>query len=87
MIFILEPIMAEIVKNSQIEEYIKNLKGRNLYEQNKAIKLGFSHFEDYIADKISKQFSDPLDVCTAPKKLIKPRNKVKPEQAKTCGCC
>ena len=62
--------MAEIVKNSQIEEYIKNLKGRKLYEQNKAIKLGFSHFEDYIADKISKQFSDPLDVCTAPKKRI-----------------
>ena len=87
MVFILEVIMAEIVKNSQIEEYIRNLKGRKLYEQNKAIKLGFSNFEDYIVDKISKQFSDPLDVCTAPKKLIKPRNKVKPEQAKTCGCC
>ena len=46
--------MAETVKDSQIEEYIKNLKGRKLYEQNKAIKLDFSHFEDYIADKISK---------------------------------
>ena len=79
--------MTEIVKDSQIEEYIKNLKGRKLYEQNKAIKLGFPHFEDYIADKISKQFSDPLDVCTATKKRIKPRNKVKPEQSKTCGCC
>ena len=79
--------MAEIVKNSQIEEYIKNLKGRKLYEQNKAIKLGFSHFEVFIADKISKQFPDPLDVCTAPKKRIKPRNKIKPEQAKTCSCC
>ena len=79
--------MAEIVKDSQIEEYIKNLKGRKLYEKNKAIKLGFSHFEDYIADKISKQFSDPLEVCTAPKKRIQPRNKIKPERAKTCGCC
>ena len=79
--------MAEIVKNSQIEEYIKNLKGRKLYEQNKAIKLGFLLFEDYIADKLSKQSSDPLDVCTAPKKRIKPRNKIKPEQSKTCGCC
>ena len=79
--------MAEIVKNSQIEEYRKNLKGGKLYELNKAIKLGFPNFEDYIADKISKQFPDPLDVCTAPKKLIKPRNKVKSEQAKKCGCC
>ena len=79
--------MDEIVKNSQIEEYIKNLKGRKLYEQNKAIKLGFSNFEDYVADKILKQFPDPLDVCTVPKKRIKPRNKIKLEQAKTCGCC
>ena len=79
--------MVEIVKDSQIEEYIKNLKGRKLYEKNKAIKLGFSHFEDYIADKISKQFSDPLDVCTEPRKRIKPTNKIKPDQAKTCGCC
>ena len=79
--------MAEIVKDSQIEEYIKNLKGRKLYEQNKAINLGLSHFENYIADKLSKQFSDPLDVCIAPKKRIKPRNKIKPEQAKTSGCC
>ena len=79
--------MAETVKDSQIEEYIKNLKGRKLYEQNKAIKLGFSYFEHYIADKISKQFSDPLEVCPAPKKRLQPRNKIKPEQAKTCGCC
>ena len=79
--------MVEIVKDSQIEEYIKNHKGRKLYEQNKAIKLGFSHFEDYIADKISKQFSDPLDVCTEPRKRTKPTNKIKPDQAKTCGCC
>jgi hypothetical protein len=79
--------MADIVENSQIEEYIKNLKGKKTYEQNKAIKLGFSHFQDYIADKISKQSSDPLDVCTAPKKRIKPRNKIKQEQVKTCGCC
>lgn len=78
--------MAEIVKNSQIEEYIKNLKGRKLYEQNKVIKLGFSHFEGYNANKNSKQFSDPLDVCTAPKRRIKPRNKIKPDQAKTCSC-
>ena len=44
--------MDNTVENSQIEEFIANLKGRKAYEEKKAIKLGFSNFEDYVADKI-----------------------------------
>ena len=50
--------MKNTVENSQIEEFIVNLKGRKAYEEKKAIKAGFANFEDYIADKISNQFSD-----------------------------
>ena len=37
--------MENAVENSQIEEFIANLKGRKAYEENKAIKLGFSNFD------------------------------------------
>ena len=42
--------MDNNVENSQIEEFIANLKGRKAYEEEKAIKLGFPNFEDYVAD-------------------------------------
>ena len=44
------------MENSQIDEFIANLKGRKAYEQKKAIKLGFANFEDYIADKSQISF-------------------------------
>ena len=47
--------MKNTVENSQIDEFIANLKGRKAYDQKKVIKLGFANFEDYIADKISNQ--------------------------------
>ena len=55
---ILEAIMNKTVENSQIKEFITNLKGRKAYEEKKAIKLGFSNFEDYVADKISNNLFD-----------------------------
>ena len=33
--------MENAIENSQIEEFIANLKGRKSYEEKKAIKLGF----------------------------------------------
>ena len=33
--------MENAIENSQIEEFIANLKGRKAYEEKKAIKLGF----------------------------------------------
>ena len=82
-----EAIMKNTLENSQIDEFIANLKGRKAYEQKKAIKLGFANFEDYIADKISNQFSDTSNVCKAPKHRVRPRNKTKTKLVTTCGCC
>ena len=48
--------MENAVENSQIEEFIANLKCRKSYEEKKAIKLGFSNFEEYVADKILNDF-------------------------------
>ena len=45
--------MVDTVENSLIEEYIASLKGRKAYEEKKSIKLGFSNFEDYVANKLS----------------------------------
>ena len=50
--------MDSNIENSQIEELIANLKGRKAYEKKEAIKLGFSNFEDYVADKISSKISE-----------------------------
>ena len=37
--------MENAVENSQIEEFIANLKSRKDYEEKKAIKLGFSNLD------------------------------------------
>ena len=57
--------MENTVENSQIEESIANLKGRKSYEEKKAIKLGFSNFEDYVANKILNDLSKSSDICKA----------------------
>ena len=81
--------MDNNVKNSQIEEFIANLKGRKAYEEKKAIKLGFSNFEDYVADKISNNFSETSNVCKASKQRVRRKNKTKTKikPVATCGCC
>ena len=75
------------VENSQIEEFIANLKGRKSYEEKKAIKLGFSNFEEYVAYKISNHLSKSSDICKAPKKQVRRKNKTKIKPVSTCGCC
>ena len=66
--------MDNNVENSQIEEFIANLKGRRVYEEKKASKLGFSNFEDYVADKISNKLSVSSSVCKAPKRRVRRNN-------------
>ena len=75
------------IENSQIEEFIANLKGRKAYEKKKAIKLGFSNFEDYVADKISNKISESSSVCKASKRRVRRKNKTKTKPVTTCGCC
>ena len=79
--------MENTVENSQIEEFIDNLKGRKSYEKKKAIKLGFSSFEEYVANKILNNLSKSSDVCKAPKKQVRRKSKTKIKPVSTCGCC
>ena len=79
--------MDNTVENSQIEEFIANLKGRRAYEEKKAIRLGFSNFEDYVANKISKKLAVSSSVCKAPKQRVRRKNKIKTKPVSTCGCC
>ena len=79
--------MVDTVENSLIEEYIANLKGRKAYEEKKSIRLGFSNFEDYVADKIAKRLSQSSTVCKAPKRRVRRKNKNKTRVTSTCGCC
>ena len=79
--------MVDTVENSQIEEFIVNLKGRKGYEEKKAIKLGFPNFEDYVAYKISNELSGSSNNCKAPKQRVRPKNKTKTKPVSTCGCC
>ena len=79
--------MENVVENSQIEEFIANLKGRKAYEEKKAIKLGFSNFEEYVADRILNKLSKPSDVCKVPKKQVRRKSKTEIKPISTCGCC
>ena len=80
-------IMDDSVENSQINEYIVQLKGRRAYEEKKAFKLGFSNFQDYVADKISNKLSEPVNICKVPKQRVRRKNKTKTKPVSTCGCC
>lgn len=79
--------MVDKIENSLIEEFIANLKGRKAYEEKKSIKLGFSNFEDYVADKIANKLSQSSNTCKAPKRRVGRKNKTKTKAASTCGCC
>ena len=79
--------MKNSVENSQIEEFMANLKGRRAYEEKKASKLGFSNFEDYVADKIANKLSVSSSVCKAPKQRVRLDNKTKAKPVSSCGCC
>ena len=79
--------MKNAVENSQIDEFIANLKGRKSYEKKKAIKLGFSNFEEYLADKILNDLPKSSDICKAPKKQVGRKSKTKIKPVSTCGCC
>ena len=53
----------------------------------KAIKLGFSNFEEYVADKILNDLSNSSDVCKTTKKQVRRKSKTKIKPVSTCGCC
>ena len=83
----LETNMADTIENSQIEEFIANLKGRRAYEEKKALKLGFSNFKDYVTVKILNESVEPVNICKAPRKSVRRKNKIKTKPVSACGCC
>ena len=71
------------MQNQDINEIIRNLKGRRNYEEKKAFKLGFTSLYNYFEDKIMEE-----------KKTIENKNKELEEiktknnkESKSCSCC
>ena len=78
--------MVDTVENSQIEEFIVNLKGRKGYEEKKASKLGFTSLYSYFEDKILKE-KQTFENQKKKQEEIKSDNKLENKEKKSCGCC
>ncbi|MDA9989687.1 hypothetical protein N9E48_02610 [Paracoccaceae bacterium] len=79
-----------LIEEKQVEDFIKNLKGRINYEAKKATKLGFSSLDQYVRDKLSKkpEKTEIKSKCMrAPKASNIVVKKSKMKKNKTCGCC
>ena len=64
---------------------IDNLKGRKVYEEKRASKLGFASLYDYFEDKISKKQKTLED---EQKELEAAKTDNQPKASKkSCGCC
>ena len=74
------------MQNQEIIQIIENLKGRRDYEEEKALKLGFTSLYSYLEDKFSKK----VEVIEDEKKEIeeiKTNSEFKDKEKKTCNCC
>ena len=75
------------MRDEIVLERISRLKGRTVYEEKKAKKLGFPSLYEYIEDKINNE-NNPLTSDTQVlNKIAKPIRKNKKAKASTCGCC
>ena len=74
------------MQNQEILNIIENLKGRKVYEEKKASKLGFSSLYAYFEDKILKEKQAAED---KKKELeeIKTNSNSKKIEKKNCSCC
>ena len=76
--------------NPQIIQQIENLKGRRVYEEKKAAKLGFASLYAYFEHKLQKLVLDAqakesqMERFRIDKELAKTS---KAEKKKGCGCC
>ena len=74
------------MQDQNILKIIDNLKGRKIYEQKKAAKLGFSSLYAYFEDKVLKQ----KNINESQEKVFKKksnRNVVQKQEKKRCSCC
>ena len=75
------------MRDEIVLERISRLKGRIVYEEKKAKKLGFPSLYEYIEDKINNE-NNPLPSDTQVlNKIAKPIKKNTKAKASTCGCC
>jgi len=78
------------MENQQILKQIENLKGRRVYEEKRAAKLGFQSLYAYFEHKLQKsalaeeEKSAQIERFRIEKELART---AKAEKKKNCGCC
>ena len=73
------------MQKQEIVKLIENLKGRRIYEEKRASKLGFASLYDYFEDKISKK-QKAIEEGQKELESTKVDNQTKKEK-KSCSCC
>ena len=78
------------MENQQILKQIENLRGRRVYEEKRAAKLGFQSLYAYFEHKLQKS-SLAADEKTAQMERFRIEKEVarmaKAKKKKNCGCC
>ena len=75
------------MRDEIVLERISRLKGRIVYEEKKAKKLGFPSLYEYIEDKINNENNPVASESQVLNKIAKPIKKKKKAKSSTCGCC
>lgn len=77
------------MQNAAILKRIEGLRGRKLYEEKKAAKLGFASLYEYFEDKITKQAKEleAEQASNANLSKLKKKKAVAKKQASSCSCC
>ena len=75
------------MRDEIVLERISRLKGRIVYEEKKAKKLGFSSLYEYIEDKINNENNPVASESHVLNKIAKPIKNNKKAKSSTCGCC
>ena len=73
------------MQKQEIVKLIENLKGRRVYEEKRASKLGFASLYDYFEDKITKK-QKAIEEEQKELESTKVDNQTKKEK-KSCSCC
>ncbi len=73
------------MQNQEIMKIIENLKGRRVYEEKRASKLGFASLYAYLEDKISKK---QKAIEEEQKKIEDTKTEDQQiKSKKSCSCC
>jgi len=75
------------MRDEIVLERISRIKGRIVYEEKKAKKLGFPSLYEYIEDKINNENNPVASESQVLNKIAKPIKKNKKAKSSTCGCC